>query len=87
MRRRTMYLKKTGVPQSLRDLSRRDLNVCPPGGLVTVAMQLFVMLTAQWDGKLVTDLAPERSRLSKFEVVGIARRALADQAGLSCYKR
>ena len=69
-----MYLKQTGFPQSLRHLSRRDLNVSPPGGLVTVAMQLLMMLTAERHGKLVADLASERSRLGKFEVMSIAGR-------------
>ena len=54
-----MYLKQTGFPQSLRNLSRRDLNVSPPGSLVTVAMQLLMMLTAERHSKLVADLASE----------------------------
>jgi hypothetical protein len=41
-----------------------------------------VMVTAERDGKFVADLASERSRLGKFEVVGVAGRALADNTGL-----
>ena len=52
-----------------------------------MAMQLLMMLTAERHGKFVADLAPERSRLGKFEMMGIAGRALADQAGLRCDKR
>ena len=40
------------------------------------------MVTAERDGKFVADFASERSRLGKFEVVGVAGRALADKTGL-----
>src|SRR3954451_21902156 len=45
-------------------------------------MELLMMLSAQWHGEFVADLASERSWLGEFEVVGVARRALADQTGL-----
>ena len=82
-----MYLKQTGFPQSLRNLSRRDLNVSPPGGLVTVAVQLLMMLTAERHGKLVADLSSERPRLGKSEVMSVAGQTPTDQAGLCCDKR
>ena len=47
-----------------------------------MAMQLLMMFAAEWDRKFVADLASERSRLGKFEVVRIARLAPADQARL-----
>jgi hypothetical protein len=47
-----------------------------------MAMPLLIMFAAEWDRKFVADLAPERSRLGKFEVVRIARLAPADQARL-----
>ena len=45
-----------------------------------------MMLSAQWHGEFVADLASERSWLDEFEVVGVARRALADQTRLGCDK-
>jgi hypothetical protein len=47
-----------------------------------MAVQILVMLTTQRDGKFVIDLAPERSWLGKFEMMGNARRMFADQAGV-----
>ena len=47
-----------------------------------MAMQLLMMFAAEWDRKFVADLASERSRLGKFEVVSIARPPPADQARL-----
>ncbi len=41
-----------------------------------------MMIPAQWHGEFVADLASERSGLCKFEMMRIAGRALADQAGL-----
>ena len=41
-----------------------------------------MMIPAQRHREFVADLASERSGLSKFQVMGIARRALADQAWL-----
>jgi hypothetical protein len=45
-------------------------------------MQCVVVVTTERHGELVAHLAPERRRLSKFEVVGIAWRPLTDQARL-----
>lgn len=44
-------------------------------------VQLLVMSAAQGDGELVANLA-EGSRLSEFQMVGIARGLLAHEAGL-----
>ena len=46
-----------------------------------------MMLAAQGHSEFIADLAPQRSRLGKFEVVGIARTALADKTGLGCDER
>ena len=46
-----------------------------------------MMAPAQWHSEFVADLASQRSRLGKFEVVGIARTALADKTGLGCDER
>jgi hypothetical protein len=42
-------------------------------------MQLPVMITAQRHRKLVTNLSAQSWGLRKFDVIGVARRALADQ--------
>ena len=46
----------------------------------------MMVVTAQRHRKFVADLASKGSRLSEFQMVGIAGRALADQAGLRAYK-
>ena len=58
------------------------LEVSPPRDLVAKAVQIPMMLTAQGHGELVTDLASEGSWLRKFQVMGIAGRALADETWL-----
>jgi hypothetical protein len=45
-------------------------------------MQRVMMVTTERHGELIAHLAPERGRLSKFEMVGIARGSLTDQARL-----
>ena len=45
-------------------------------------VQLAVMDAAHRNGELVADLAAERPRLGKAQMVGIGRRAAAHQAGL-----
>jgi hypothetical protein len=47
-----------------------------------MAVEFLVMLSAQWYGKFIADLASERSRLSKFEMMRVTRRPLTDQAAL-----
>jgi hypothetical protein len=47
-----------------------------------VAVNLAVMSTAEWDGEFVADLAPERAKLGKANVVRIDGLPSADQAGL-----
>ena len=46
-----------------------------------------MMIPAQWHGEFIADLAPECSGLGELKMMRIARRALADQAGLRCDKR
>jgi hypothetical protein len=38
-----------------------------------------MMLAAQWHGELVADFAAQRARLRKFQVVRVARRAVAEE--------
>ena len=56
--------------------------LAPPCGLVTVAMNLTMMSSAEWDGEFVADLASKRGMLSKANVVRICGLPSADQAGL-----
>jgi hypothetical protein len=56
--------------------------LAPPCGLVTVAVNLAVMSTAERDGEFVADLAPECAMLGKANVVRICGLPSADQAGL-----
>ena len=72
----------TCSPQLPCDLQGRDLEIRPPTDFVAVPMQCMVVVTAQWYGELIAHLAPQRGRLSKFEMVGIPGRSLTDQAGL-----
>lgn len=47
-----------------------------------MAMQLKMVIPAQWYGECVADLASKRARLGKFEMMGIAGRASADKTRL-----
>ena len=48
-------------------------------------MQLAMVEATNWDGVFVADLAAERARLGKANVMRLARRPAADDAGLGCY--
>ena len=48
-------------------------------------MQLAMMEATNWDGVFVADFAAERARLGKANVMRLARRPAADDAGLGCY--
>ena len=56
--------------------------LAPPCSLVTTAVNLAMMSTAERDGEFVADLAPERAMLGKANVVCIGGLPSADQAGL-----
>ena len=49
-------------------------------------MNLIMMDTAKRDGELVADPAAEGARLSKAEMVGLARMTPAHEAGLRHYE-
>src|SRR5664280_1349095 len=66
----------------MRDRQRIDLYPLPPCRLVAMPVQLAVMDTAYRDGELVADLAAERPRLGKTQMVSIGRGAAAHHAGL-----
>src|ERR1700679_1376691 len=59
-----------------------DAGCCPPGRLVATAMDLAMMAAAQRHRELVADLAAERTRLCKTQMMRVGRRAATDQAGL-----
>jgi hypothetical protein len=70
-------MDRTGPPEFPSDFERRDLEVGPPCRFIAMTMQVVVMRAADRDSKFVTDLAAHRLGLSKFEVVRVARQALA----------
>jgi hypothetical protein len=53
----------------LSNRGRIDLQGIPPRALVATIVQFAVVCPAQGDGKLVADLAPERARFGKAEVM------------------
>jgi hypothetical protein len=70
------------VPQLFCDRCGIEPSACPPGEFVAIAMDLAMMDTAEWDRVLITDLATQRARLGKTEVVSIRGQAAADHAWL-----
>ena len=48
-------------------------------------MHLAMVAAAERNGKLIADLAAERSALRKSEMVGVCRPPAANQAGLLSY--
>ncbi len=57
----------------------------PPGGLITVPVQLAMMGPAHRNGELIADLASQGPRLGKAQMVGVGRSSTAYQARLSGY--
>ena len=70
------------LPEPERDWKRIDVELLPPRGLITGAMQLAVMDSANRDGELVAHPVSKRTRLGKREVMRIRRHAAAHKAGL-----
>ena len=70
------------LPKPLGDLQRLDLEVFPPGHFIACLMQLPVMTAAERDGELVADFEADGPRLSKAQVMRIARLSAADKTGL-----
>jgi len=79
-------IKQRRLPEILCGFRWHNLEIGPPRGLVAIAMQVEMVISAQWYGEFVADLASERSRLGKFEVVCIAGRASADKTRLRSTK-
>ena len=63
-----------------------DVDARPPGGFVTAAMNLIMVDAAKRDGELIAHPAAESTRLSKAEMVGLARMTPAREAGLRHYE-
>src|SRR5229473_3248110 len=58
----------------------------PPGDLVSEAVVVAVMASAQRHGELVAHLASHRAELGESQVVGISGASPADQARLRCHE-
>jgi hypothetical protein len=58
-----------------------DLGLLPPGLLVTSVVERSVMRVAQRHDPLIAGFGAQRARLSEADVVGMAGRPAADQAG------
>src|SRR4051794_187484 len=70
------------LPKFLCDREWIDIHVVPPGSLIAGMVQLPMVDAAEWHGELVTDLFAHRTRLRKTKVMGIGRRAIAEQTRL-----
>jgi hypothetical protein len=56
----------------------------PPGAFVAGVVKLAVMGATEGDGELVADLAAQRLRLGKADVMGVGRDGTTDETGLGC---
>ena len=81
-RRRAIRIKQRRLPEIFCGFHWHNLEIGPPRGLVAIAMQVQMVISAQWYGEFVADLASERARLGKFQMMGIAGRASADKTRL-----
>jgi hypothetical protein len=69
-------------PEFAGDVQGIDAGGLPPAWLVANPVQRTAVAAAQRHDEFITDLAAERPRLRKAQVVRIGRRAAADQARL-----
>src|SRR5262249_45902297 len=65
---------------------RIKLLLLPPRSFVAAPVKLAMMQPAQRHGELVAHLSSHRLPVGKLDVVGIARRAATNQAGLRADK-
>src|ERR1700722_751013 len=71
-------------PPQLEGYGQRiDADSSPPRGFITVGVKITVMQSTDRDRILITDLAPNCTRLGEANVVRLARRAATDNARLS----
>lgn len=59
------------LPQPVGNRQRINLDTPPPCDLCAMPVQFAVVDAAQRDSELITDLAAERPRLGKAQMVGI----------------
>src|SRR4051794_30200100 len=76
-------MNRAAGPEIPRSRQRIDLHVGPPRLFITLPVQRLMVGPTQRDGKLVADLAPERTRLRELEMVRIDRRPLTNETGQS----
>ena len=81
-RRRTRPIRARAPPEREGDRHGIEVDPGPPRDLIAVAMQLAMMQAAQGNRELVADLAPERARLGKAQMVRLGGRAAANEAWL-----
>ena len=60
--------------------------LAPPCSLVTVAVNLTMMTSAERDGEFVADFETQGSGLRKPQVMRVARLPAADEAGLRSHE-
>src|SRR5215472_10294333 len=63
-----------------------DTSLGPPHRFITTAMNLAMVPATERDRELVANLAAERRRLGKAQMMGIGGAAAADQARLLGYR-
>ena len=83
---RWIHLKRGRLPKLSCRFQRGNLQIGPPRHFVAVTVQLIMVLAAERHGEFVADLAAERPGLGKFQVMGVARAALADETRLRADK-
>jgi hypothetical protein len=72
------------LPEIEGDRHWLDVVPVPPGGLITMVMDLTVVDPAERNRKFIADLAAERSWLGKTQVVRLARLSATHDTGLRC---
>src|SRR5215472_13024706 len=70
------------LPEPAGNLDRIDAGLPPPRALVARAVHRTMMPATERNRELIADLATERARLGKSEVVGVRRLAAAHEARL-----
>src|ERR1700730_18953902 len=81
---RMVHLKHGRLPKLSCRFERGNPQIGPPSHFVAAAVQVMMVLAAERHGEFVADLASQGSGLREFEMMGIARRTLTDEAGLRC---
>ncbi len=69
-------------PELARDGKRVHLPVDPPGSFIAMVVQLAMVQVAERHGELVADFAAQGIGLGEGQMMGMARQAATDQAGL-----